>query len=86
MEMMHHELEPLTAGNQNDTKANKSDGFWCEIASRIAFNCRFLNAPTQINQEQAGISSSKTIETLYSSEMVSQIREVGFEIRSVCSH
>jgi hypothetical protein len=82
MEMMQHELEPLTTGNQNDTKANKSDGFWCEIASRIAFNCRILNAPIQ---EQAEISSSKTIKTKYLSEMDSQIREVFFEIRAGCA-
>jgi hypothetical protein len=69
---------PLIAGNRNDKKAKKSDGFWCEIAACIASNYRFL-------KEKAGISPSKTKVTTSSSEMISQIHEVTEQFMAMTS-
>jgi chromosome segregation ATPase len=73
---------PLMAGNRKDRKVEKSDGFWYEIAACIAYNCRVLKG---LIKEPSGIISSKTNETTYSSEMVSQVQEVSHQLIALTS-
>jgi hypothetical protein len=61
---MHRDLlEPLTAGNRNSKKVEKSAGFWCKNVFPVDYiRGVFQDEEPQkeIIQEQAKISASKT--------------------------
>jgi septal ring factor EnvC (AmiA/AmiB activator) len=79
---MYREVKSSRAGKRNVKKVKKSDGFWCEAASCIAFYCRFIKYAIQ---KHTGTSSTKTTVTPYSREMDSQFRAMSSELEALTS-